>query len=318
VRLFLLALVVAAWSCSGGNDSSPGPFVPIPDRVASDGGDEAGPEPGDGGASDATQAACDPSKPFGTPVAVAELNTADEDILTDMSPDELTAYVTTNHGVTGVHPFYATRASAGGTFGALTAVFPTGAWDDWNLGVSSDGLTAVVSSTRPGSAMSDLYVATRPNTFSAFGALGAAAGLDTAQDEQGPKWSADGKTLYFDSTRSGSRDLYRSAVTAGAFGAPVAIAELNGPDLDAIPVLTPDELTIYFISTRAPTADGDIYVATRTDKSAPFSAPKVVTEVNSPVVDAPAFASADGCRLYLSSTRNGGMHYDIFVATRPR
>jgi hypothetical protein len=313
--IFVSLALGVMWSCSGGGDSSPEPFTPFPDRGNFDGGDEAGQDPGDAGGTDGPAAACDRTKPFGAPVAVAELNTVDDDVLTDMSADELTAYVATNHGVAGVHLFYATRASTSAPFGALATLLPTGAFDDWNVAVSPDALTAVVASNRGGNA--DLYVATRPNTFSAFGALGTAAGLDTPQDELAPKWGGDAKTLYFDSTRSGNRDLYRSAVTAGVFGAPVAIAELNGPDLEAAPVLTPDELTIYFLSLRAPTTDGDIYVATRADKTAPFSAPKVVAEVNSPSVDAPAFASADGCRLYLSSARNGGVHYDIFVATRP-
>jgi hypothetical protein len=315
VRRVIACLGLAiAIGCSGGDDAPAGFDTPIPDRSPPDAGPDGAPDaaPQDG----ASSSECDVTKPFGAPVALAELNTPDEDVLSDMSADELTAYVSTNHGVTGVHLFYATRAKRGDPFGPLTSLFPSGSFDDWGVAVSPDALTAVVSSNRGGN--SDLYVATRPNTWSAFGALGAASATNTAEDEQGPKWAADGKTLYFDSTRSGSRDLYRSTATGGSFGAPEAIKELNSADLDAVPVLSPDELTIYFVSTRAPTPDGDVYVAKRASRSDPFGAPVAVAEVNDDkAVDAAAFVSADGCRLYMTSSRNGG-HYDIYLATRPR
>ncbi len=68
------------------------------------------------------------------------------------------------------------------------------------------------------------------------------------------------------------------------------IVELASQDIDGDPVLS-----------RASVAD-------------PFGAPVLVANINSAVDDGPSFISLDGCRLYISSVRNG--NNDTFVATR--
>ena len=154
------------------------------------------------------------------------------------------------------------------------------------MSITSDGLTAIVTSDRNGT-NSDLYVASRTTTLAAFGALALVAGTNSKGNEEGPRWSADAKTLYFDSTRSGNRDIYRAPLVGATFGAPVAVTELNSPALDAVPVLSADELTIYFLSTRAPSTDGDIFVATRATTAAPFANIQKLANVNSAALDAP-------------------------------
>jgi hypothetical protein len=67
-----------------------------------------------------------------------------------VSRDGLTLYVASNHGVTDVHVFYATRATTTAPFGARQLLFPNGAYDDWGVSVTSDGLGAVLSSDRSG------------------------------------------------------------------------------------------------------------------------------------------------------------------------
>ena len=52
-------------------------------------------------------------------------------------------------------------------------------------------------------AQDDLFVATRTTTLAGFGALNATVATNTTANEEGPRWAADGKTLYFDSTRGG-------------------------------------------------------------------------------------------------------------------
>jgi Tol biopolymer transport system component len=299
---------------AGGDDDETTP----PPRVAAEAGAEAGaPETGpavDAGA-DGPEAPCDLAKPFGTPTPVAELNTVDEDIVSDVAPDGLTMYMATNYKVTGVHLYYVTRATTGDTWGPRQTLFPLGSFDDWGVAVSPDGLTAIVSSDRNGS-HNDLYVATRSSTLAAFGPLSAVAGLNSPSSEEGPHWSADSKTLYFDSTRSGNRELFRASVNGASFGAPQPIPGLGSAELDAVPVPSADELTIYFLSLRAPTPNGDVWFATRATKAAAFSAPQVLPGVNSPDIDAPAHVTADGCTMYLSTIRGG--HYDIMVARRPK
>jgi hypothetical protein len=258
---------------------------------------------------------CNAAADFGTPIAVAELNTTEEDIVSDLSPDELTIYIGTNHGVTGVHLFYSTRTSRTARWGPLVSLLPTGAYDDWSIGVSADGLTGILTSTRTG-AQDDLYVVSRANTFSIFGSATPASAVNTSADEQTPKLSADSKTLFFDRTVGGNRELYMAPANGGSLGAPNAISELNTSALEAAAVPTADGLSLFFLSTRDPTPDGDIYVAHRPSVGARYDAPTRVPGVNGPGIDAPAWISPDGCTLYLSSTGAAG-HYDIYVARKP-
>ena len=96
-----------------GRDGSDGGTTDCRSGLCSDGAADAGSAP------DSPPPACDPAKPFGTPVAISEVNTADEDIVSDVSPDGLVIYVMTNHAVVGVHLFFATRPSTTSAFGAL-------------------------------------------------------------------------------------------------------------------------------------------------------------------------------------------------------
>jgi hypothetical protein len=68
----------------------------------------------------------------------------------------------------------------------------------------------------------------------------------------------------------------------------------------------------------------DIFVATRMDATAPFSGVHRLASLNTTARDeAPTFISADGCRLYYSSTVLAtppatDTVSDILVATKPR
>lgn len=311
-----LAGCAALGGLTGGDDET-APPPRVEGEAGLDGAAlEAGPG-SDAGAGDAAgpAAPCDLGKPFDAPTPVAELNTADEDIVSDVAPDGLTLYLATNYKVTGVHLYYVTRATTADAWGPRQTLFPLGSFDDWGVAVSPDGLTAIVSSDRNGS-HNDLYVATRSSTLAAFGPLSVASGLNSPSSEEGPHWSADGRTLYFDSTRTGNRELFRASVNGTSFGAPQAIPGLGSAELDAVPVPSADELTMYFLSLRAPTPNGDVWFATRQNKADPFSAPQVLPGVNSPDIDAPGHVSADGCTMYLSTIRAG--HYDVMVARRPK
>jgi Tol biopolymer transport system component len=279
---------------------------------------EAGPSEGSVDAVDAPPEAAPPScnvtADFGTPVVVSEVASPSEDMVVDLAPDELTMYVASNRDGQGSHLYYTTRTTRGASWGALVSLLPIGAYDDWSIAITRDGLTGVLSSDRGGS--NDLFILTRSSVFATFGGATPAAALNSSSDDAAPKWSADGKTIYFDSTRTGARDLYVADALGTGFGAPRPITELNTPDLEAAAVPSADELTIYFLSQRAPSPDGDVYVATRASKGAPFGAPKQVPGINSSALDVPGWISPDGCTIYLSSTRVGG-HYDVYVARRP-
>jgi hypothetical protein len=291
-----------------------------------------GPPTGDGGgiadgalegASDAGAPGCRLDADWGAPTPVAELNalatSAEFMGVTDVSPDLLTAYVNSNHGVAGLRAFFATRSSAARPLGALAPLLApaeASSWDDWGVSLTSDGLTALVSSDRNGHD-DDLYLSTRASTTAAFSVMVGVVPWNTPSNEGTPRFSADGNTAYFDSDRTGDRELYAASSAGGTFGAPTHIAELGSPALEASPVLSADELTIYFLSARPPATDGDIWMATRPSKTSSWGPPSQVISLSSAAFDGPGALSRDGCTFYINSARdssNGAWH--TYVARR--
>lgn len=318
VAVVLLAL---ATSCATAGDSGSGAPLPLPGRARSDAGADASVNDTSGDAGTGVEAGsdaarpppCDLGKPFGSPVPIAEVNTPEADIVTDVSADELTMLISSNHGASNVQTFASTRASKSAPWGAPVLLFAGGGGDNWGLSIT--GTTAILSSSRSGSV--ELYFATRANASSPFGPLALATGINGAGDEENPHWSADGKTLYFDVTDGSARDLFAATATGvGAFTNKAPLTTINSAAADGAPAVSADELTLYFYSERSPTPDGDIYVATRASKSDPFGNVVQVPNVNSTALDAPGAVSADGCSLYLSSLRADNQ-FDIYVARRP-
>jgi hypothetical protein len=88
---------------------------------------------------------------------------------------------------------------------------------------------------------------------------------------------------------------------------------------DEAPSLTGDGLTLFYGS-RAPGGSGDldIWLATRTTRSSPWSAPiNLGPTVNSSAIDTIPRLSPDGLSLYFASTRPGGSGgYDLWVTSR--
>jgi Tol biopolymer transport system component len=82
------------------------------------------------------------------------------------------------------------------------------------------------------------------------------------------------------------------------------------------PSLSSDGRTLYFAASRTGGSD-DIFVATRPDRGAAFSAATRVDEVNTASADGSPAISNDGLTLYFYSNRPGGPGgRDIWLATR--
>jgi hypothetical protein len=124
--------------------------------------------------------------------------------------------------------------------------------------------------------------------------------------------------MYFVRTIPGAGDTVFSAVGGATrgFTNPAAVPELDGPTNDSDPVLSSDGLTVFW-STDRPLGLGDLDVwqAHRASPAEPFTGLAPVTSVNSAAFDSPSDVSVDGCRLYMTSMRDG--HTAIYVATRP-
>jgi len=144
---------------------------------------------------------------------------------------------------------------------------------------------------------------------------------DSVQPDDDPSLTADLLEIYFDSQRDGGSTaamgdcwVATRASTSDPFGPPQLVAELASLADDTTFDVSPDGLTMYFISDRKLAGDRDIYVATRPDRSAPWSAPLRVDELASPADENGASELADGLHLAFSSSRSGSA--DLYIATR--
>ncbi|MEO5824541.1 MAG: hypothetical protein ABIR59_01495 [Gemmatimonadales bacterium] len=152
--------------------------------------------------------------------------------------------------------------------------------------------------------------------------------VNSAADEASPfplPEAGSGPVLYFSSTRPGlgvGGDIYRSESRGNRFRTPQLVPGINSTFDDGQPNVRRDGLEIVFYSTR-PDVDAqggpDIYSATRSSTSAPWSTPvNLGPKVNSAAGDTRPSLSWDGLTLYFGSSRIGRKGSDIYVSTRDR
>jgi OOP family OmpA-OmpF porin len=270
-------------------------------------------------ATDAQVARCNRNTPFGSPVALATINTAASEESPVLTPDELTMYFSSTRTGTvgGYDVFVATRDTTEVAFGSVMPVPGLNTAGAQRVPqVTADGLN--LYALTGGSPDYQISVAQRSDPGAAFGPLAVVATINSASNDEPGSVLPDHSALYFDSNRGGNGyDLYRAPRAAAQFSNPLPISgdALNTPDHEAAPIVTPDELTLFFASNRSGgIGDFDIYMTTRTSTANGFGAPTNLQVLNSPGLDIPSWVSADGCVLYL--TRGPVGAYDIYVATR--
>jgi hypothetical protein len=268
-------------------------------------------------APDALKPPCDLSAPFGAPVPLpAPVNSSDEDFACDLSTDELTLYLTSNHLVTGVAMFQLTRTSTTAPWGPRAQIYqPAVAADQWSFSVSADGLRAVVTSDR-NMTDSQLFLATRMSVGDSFPDGTPLSAVNTSASDETPRLTRDDQTLYFDTnTSTHGRDLFRASASGQDFVNPVRVDELDTDGNEAGATLTADQLTIYFGRTAlASSNEYDVYVARRASKAVPFEPATIVPELSTGDIEVPGVVSPDGCRLYLSRVSTST---DVLLAEKP-
>jgi hypothetical protein len=305
-----------------------------------DGGDGTGGSAGSGGASGAVDSGtadgddapvtndagdgvvCSPSKPFGAPLIVPGLNLLGTNSSARFAPDELTAYFgnlrAVDAGGTGNYEIFTAsrgqRSAAFGTARALPGINSATA-SDYDPVLTADGQTLYFGSTRT-QAMDRIFVSVFIPITSNFSAPASIDSISQAADAGAtapatldalqPYVLPDNTTLYFGSTRAGTRDIYRATRSTAGFSRATAVAEINTTSIEQFPTVSADELVIYWGSNRTDAGRGgfDVWMATRDSTAVPFGNVRNVTEVNTPTDDFPSWISPDGCRLYLT-TRAG-------------
>jgi Tol biopolymer transport system component len=125
--------------------------------------------------------------------------------------------------------------------------------DDSGQNMSADGKTVVFGSMR-NSPLLDLFIANRADvTAESWSMPAELTALDIATtNESHPFISADLLTIYFQSNRNGSTDLFTAHRTNPTlpFDPPVPITELNTPMSDGDPWVSPDGHHMFFSSNR--------------------------------------------------------------------
>jgi hypothetical protein len=199
-------------------------------------------------------------------------------------------------------------------FGKLTTPVWEGARiDDQGQSVTGDGLTLFYGSTAPGgSGGLDIWMATRPTVTSAWGTpINLGPTINSADDDNDPRLSPDGLSLYFDSNRGGGHGGYdvwvatRPTLTA-AFGAPVNLGSaINSSADDGGPQISADNRTLVFASSRS-WASGqlEVWMSTRTNALAPWEpARHLPAPINHAGDTFASEISRDGLLLFLKSWR---------------
>lgn len=314
--------------CGGGDAASDDPDIALPERTGRDGAADGRSD----SASDSSTTfgldgssppspACDPSKPFGTPVRIAEFSATAARSTPRLTPDELSIFFTTNGADAGSDLSMASRSSTTAPFAGEKILPQSGATNDNDPMVAADQLSLWFHSNRNGTA--DIFVATRMSTMVAFGAAATVPNVDQpTTNENHAYFRSNGSELWFISDRAGpagSFDIYMAKQTGGTFAAPTRVAELSSAAQDWQPQPSEDGLTILFASDRDGGAGKlDLWIARRTSIAMPFGAPVPLTELNSPTVDQAGWLSADGCRIWFSSGREtADARQQLFFAQRP-
>ena len=259
---------------------------------------------------------CDPTAPFGTPVQVAGVN---DPVAYDSTfvptIDELTAYFYSDRA--GDYDLYAaTRPDLASAWTVRHIDELASAGEEKEPSLSPDGTVLAFTSDRtPDAGGDDLWYATYDGAHFTIG--GPIAIFDTTATDYHPTFQDASDQFWFSSNVGGTFSIYHATHNGGgSFGPATLENDLDDAGTDS-GAATPsaDGLTMYFRSDRnAAVGDYDIYVARRFSTSDVFGPATAVTEVNSSSLDTPNWISPDGCRLYLSSSRDDASN--VYVATK--
>ena len=188
--------------------------------------------------------------------------------------------------------------------------------------VAADETELFFTSERQG--QRDLFVSSRPDEEGPWSAplnLGAPIDDPSAGDFS-LRLSADGKSLYFASTRSGGfgkADMYVATRASRQYPWGPAMnlgPRLNTEAFEAFPTPSADGTTLYFNrSTAFDSQDSDIWMTTRAGPADQWSVPqRVPAGINSDRAEFSPSLSTDGNTLFFASERGGAI--EVWVSTR--
>lgn len=147
----------------------------------------------------------------------------------------------------------------------------------------------------------------------------AISGADTREDDV--TLTGDMLEMFFESDRvsAGQSDIYtsRRASITDPWPEPTRVDELSTPFLETSMEVSTDGLTLYFSSNRPPSMTVDVFVSTRSNRSAPWSAPVLVSALSTATSNDYNAQPWSDTVLFMTSDRQparGGS--DVFRTTR--
>ncbi len=180
---------------------------------------------------------------------------------------------------------------------------------DWRVVFAPDDLSFYLLTERDGHfADTQIYRSTRSNVLSPWGTPSPVPELNTGNQDH-IYWISQDQTEAF-MARHGNPvpntfgDIYRStrASPSNPWGSPTIVSELSGPSTFEWHFnLTADGLNGVFSSTRPGGAGGfDLWQTSRADRNSPWTAPSLLSVVNSAANERGPYLSADGLTLFFN------------------
>ena len=213
--------------------------------------------------------------PFGPPEHLSPpVNSTYFDVAPEISADGLALFFVSNRpGGFGGGEFWpgadiwvTTRRTTSDAWGSPENLGPSvnSPYHDGILSVSADGKTLYLSSDRPGGIGGlDIWVATRDDGAGVFGpALNLGSPINTVGDDFAPEVTADGKKLFFASSRPGSVGFVNLWVAIrkhrdDPWGEPVSLDTVNSFSFQAKASVWGNGQELFFMSAR-PGGFGDL------------------------------------------------------------
>lgn len=208
---------------------------------------------------------------WGPPVPVPELNSADADQDPEISADGLTLYFNSNRAVAGAKGgfdlFISRRDTRDSDWSPPELVPELNSADSDMAAVTNEAGTAMVFHRSIAGAL-DLYVSERETPDDDWDMPIRLTGIDTDEAQEADPWlSADGRTLYFNSNRtggSGDSDIYRTTRLSTAtvlFAVPDELTEVNTEFHEANVALA--QGGHYLVMSSARSGDHELWEASR-------------------------------------------------------
>ena len=263
---------------------------------------------------------CDPSKPFGAPTVLANVNTASRESQPFVTQDELQLWFSSNRpGSQGDDIYMAARATKNDDFGQAALIAGVNsAGNETRPVLTADGLTIYIQYLATSTSLYKVTSATRSSTSTAFGAATEVTAITMSGAHDDAEFVLpDHSAIYFNSNRTGGFKLYRSARVGGVFQTPAIV---SGTDIESAqndyPTVSADEKTLYYLSSRAGGTGTDNWKTTRTSAVQAFGNSVNVSELNTSEGYYIFSVTADDCIAYVAGP-NGANAEDLFVAKKP-